>query len=67
MWAGEFGRTPFAQGSDGRDQPSVGETIVELFLRMSANVQETAQSILASRMVWSQRSIHGWPVDNIIG
>ena len=27
LWAGEFGRTPFAQGSDGRDHNPFGFTI----------------------------------------
>jgi uncharacterized protein (DUF1501 family) len=27
VWAGEFGRTPFAQGSDGRDHNQFGFTI----------------------------------------
>ena len=27
VWAGEFGRTPFAQGSDGRDHNPFGFTI----------------------------------------
>ena len=27
MWAGEFGRTPFAQGSDGRDHNPFGFSI----------------------------------------
>ena len=27
MWAGEFGRTPFAQGADGRDHNSRGYTL----------------------------------------
>jgi putative membrane-bound dehydrogenase-like protein len=39
----------------GYDQASVGQTIVELFPGMSPTVQETAQSVLASRKVWSQQ------------
>jgi uncharacterized protein (DUF1501 family) len=27
IWAGEFGRTPFAQGSDGRDHNQYGFTV----------------------------------------
>ena len=27
MWAGEFGRTPFAQGADGRDHNPFGFTV----------------------------------------
>ncbi len=27
LWAGEFGRTPFAQGSDGRDHNPFGFTV----------------------------------------
>ena len=39
----------------GYDQPKVGLTIVELFPGMPPNVQEKAQSVLASRNVWSQQ------------
>jgi putative heme-binding domain-containing protein len=39
----------------GYDQPRVGQTIVDRFPTMSPNVQETAQSVLASRQVWAEQ------------
>ena len=38
----------------GYDHPDIGKSIIELFPNMPPAVQETAQSVLASRKVWSQ-------------
>ena len=39
----------------GYDQPDIGPAIIQLFPNMSPAVQETAQSVLASRKAWSQQ------------
>jgi putative membrane-bound dehydrogenase-like protein len=49
----------------GYDQPSVGVTIVELLPGMPPSVQETAQSVLASRMVWSQQLLDAIEIGKI--
>ena len=49
VWSGEFGRTPFAQGSNGRDHNPFG------FTTWFAGGGIKPESLLAPRIIWLQR------------
>ena len=59
VWAGEFGRTPFAQGSDGRDHNPFGFTDLAGRRRRQGRHRSTARPTSgATRSVKDKVEIH---------